>query len=76
MDHREEVQVWQEKLSEIGRKRANFQELAAEGLMIKEELRSMLDTSGLAPEAAEHELRLASEHSKDYRPSKVMPNTS
>jgi site-specific DNA recombinase len=44
VDHEGEACVWREKLSEIGRKRANFQELAAEGLMTKEELRSKLDT--------------------------------
>ncbi len=35
VDHGEEARVWQEKLSEIGRKRVNFQELAAEGFMTK-----------------------------------------
>jgi site-specific DNA recombinase len=64
VDHREEAHVWQQKLSEIGRKRANFQELAAEGLMTKEELRSKLDTLALAREAAERELRLASERAE------------
>jgi hypothetical protein len=39
-DHTDDANVWQEKRSEIGRKRANFQELAAEDLMTKEELRS------------------------------------
>jgi site-specific DNA recombinase len=64
VDHEGEAHVWREKLSEIGRKRANFQELAAEGLMTKEELRSKLDTLALAREAAERELRLASERSE------------
>jgi site-specific DNA recombinase len=64
VDYREEAHVWQEKLSEIGRKRATFQELAAEGLMTKEELRSKLNTLALAREAAERELRLASERSE------------
>jgi hypothetical protein len=59
-----EAHLWQEKLSEIGRKRANFQELAAEGLMTKEELRSKLDALALAREAAERELRLARERSE------------
>jgi hypothetical protein len=47
-----------------GRKRANFQELAAEGLMTKEELRSKLDTLEPAREEAERELRLAHERSE------------
>jgi hypothetical protein len=64
VDHEGEARVWREKLSEIGRKRANFQELAAEGLMTKEELRSKLDTLARAREAAERELRLASERSE------------
>jgi site-specific DNA recombinase len=64
VDHEGEARVWQEKLSEIGRKRANFQELAAEGLMSKEELRSKLDALALAREAAQRELRLASERSE------------
>ena len=64
VDHGEEARVWQEKLSEIGRKRANFQELAAEGFMTKEELRSKLDTLELAREAAERELRLSRERSE------------
>jgi hypothetical protein len=64
VDQEGEAHVWREKLSEIGRKRANFQELAAEGLMTKEELRSKLDTLALAREAAERELRLASERSE------------
>jgi site-specific DNA recombinase len=64
VDHEEEQRVWREKLSEIGRKRANFQELAAEGLMTKEELRSKQDTLELARETAERELRLASERSE------------
>ena len=64
MDHEREAHVWREKLSEIGRKRTNFQELAAEGLMTKEELRSKLDTLALAREAAERELRLASERAE------------
>jgi hypothetical protein len=45
-------------------KRANFQELAAEDLMTKEELRSKVDAWELAREAAEHELRPASERSE------------
>jgi hypothetical protein len=64
VDLAEEAHVWREKLSEIGRKRANFQELAAEGLMTKEELRSKLDTLEPAREAAERELRLAHERSE------------
>jgi hypothetical protein len=62
----------------LQRKRANFQELAAEGLMTKVELRSKLDTLALARKAAEPELRLASEPSeRDHRPSNVTtPNTS
>jgi site-specific DNA recombinase len=64
VDHEGEAHLWQEKLSEIGRKRANFQELAAEGLMTKEELRSKLDALALAREAAERELRLARERSE------------
>ena len=64
VDNEEEERVWREKLSEIGRKRSNFQELAAEGLMTKEELRSKLDTLALARETVERELRLASERSE------------
>src|SRR5215211_1248979 len=64
VDHEGAAHVWREKLFEIGRKRANFQELAAEGLMTKEELRSKLDTLARAREAAERELRLASERSE------------
>jgi site-specific DNA recombinase len=56
VDHKEEAHVWREKLSEIGRKRANFQDLAAEGLMTREELRSKLDNLELARETAEREL--------------------
>jgi DNA repair exonuclease SbcCD ATPase subunit len=52
------------KLSEIWHKRANVQELAADGLMTKEELRSKLDNLELAREAAERELRLARERSE------------
>jgi site-specific DNA recombinase len=64
VDHEGEMHIWQEKLSEVRRKRTNFQELAAEGLMTKEELRSKLDTLELAREAAECELRLAHERSE------------
>jgi site-specific DNA recombinase len=64
VDHEGEAHLWQEKLSEIGRKRANFQELAAVGLMTKEELRTKLDALALAREAAERELRLARERSE------------
>ena len=64
VDHGEEARVWQQKLSEIGRKRANFQELAAEGFMTKGELRSKLDALELAREAAERELRLSRERSE------------
>ena len=64
VDHEGEAHAWRETLSEIGRKRANFQELAAEGLMTKEELSSKLDTLALAREAAERELKLASERSE------------
>jgi len=58
------ARIWQEKLSEIERKRANFQELAAEGLMTKEELRLKLDNLEQAREVAERELRLARERSE------------
>jgi hypothetical protein len=64
VDHEGEAHVWREKLSEIGRKRANFQDLAAEGLMTREELRSKLDNLGRARETAERELRLVSERSE------------
>ncbi len=64
VDHEVEAHIWQEKLSEVRRKRANFQELAAEGLMTTEELRSKLDTLELARNAAERELRLAHERSE------------
>ncbi len=64
VDHGEEAHVWREKLSEIGRKRANFQDLAAEGLMTREELRSKLDNLELARETAERELWLVSERSE------------
>src|SRR3712207_3991731 len=64
VDHEGEAHVWQEKLSEIKRMRANFQELAAEGLMTREELRANLDNLELAREAAERELRLARERSE------------
>jgi site-specific DNA recombinase len=64
VDHGEEPHVWRKKLSEIGRKRANFQDLAAEGLMTKQELRSKLDNLELARETAERELRLVSERSE------------
>lgn len=55
VDHEEEVLIWQEKLTEVGRKRANFQELAAEGFMTKEELRSKLDILELACKAADRD---------------------
>jgi hypothetical protein len=64
VDHEEEAHVWREKLSEIGRKRANFQDFAAEGLMTKEELRSKLDTLELARQTAERELQLACQRSE------------
>ena len=55
----------QEKLSEIGRKRAaNFQDLATEGLMTKEELRSKLHNLELARETAERELQRVLEYSE------------
>jgi hypothetical protein len=44
--------------------------------MTKVELRSKLDTLALAREAAQHELRLASERSERLSASKVTPNTS
>jgi hypothetical protein len=59
-----DAHIWQEKLSEIGRKRANFQDLAVEGLMTREELRSKLDTLEVARETAEGELQRALEHSE------------
>jgi recombinase-like zinc beta ribbon protein len=64
VDREGEARIWQEKLSEIKRKRANFQELAAEGLMTRAELRSKLDNLEVAREAAERELRLARERSE------------
>jgi hypothetical protein len=69
-----EARIWQEKLSEIKSKRANFQELTAEGLMTKEELRSKLDNLEVARETAERELRLARERSE--RRSGGTPKTS
>ena len=64
VDHEAEAHAWREKLSEIGHKRASFQDLAAEGHMTKEELRSKLDNLELAREAAKRELRLARERSE------------
>lgn len=64
VDQGSQAHVWRERLSEIARKRTNYQELAAEGLMTMEGLRSKLDTLELAREAAERELRLAHEHSE------------
>jgi hypothetical protein len=64
VDHEGEAHVWRDKLSEVGQKRAKFQELAADGLMTKEELRSKLDALELTRQAAERELRLARERSE------------
>jgi hypothetical protein len=62
VDNEEEACAWRDKLSEIQRKRGDFQDLAAEGLMTKAELRSRLEELELAREAAEHELRLLDDH--------------
>jgi hypothetical protein len=58
VDNEEEACAWLDKLSKIQRKRGDFQDLAAEGLMTKAELRSRLEELELARDAAEHELRL------------------
>jgi capsule polysaccharide export protein KpsE/RkpR len=76
LDHEGEAHVWREKLSEVGRKRANFQELAVEGLMTKEELRSKLDALELARQAAERELRLTHERSERLSAFEREPDTS
>jgi uncharacterized protein with von Willebrand factor type A (vWA) domain len=76
VDREEEAHVWREKLSEIGRQRANFQELAAEGLMTKQELRSKLDNLEQARDTAERELRLARERSERLSASRRTQNTS
>ncbi len=58
VDDEEEASAWRDRLPEIQRKRGGFQDLAAEGLMTKAELRSRLEELELARQAAEHELRL------------------
>src|SRR3712207_8733858 len=63
----EEARAWREKLSEIERRRGGFQDLAAEGLMTKEELRSKLQELELAREVAERELLLL--ESRSEKPS-------
>jgi hypothetical protein len=64
VDYEGEAYIWQEKLSEIKRKIATFQDFAAEGLMTRKELRLKVDNLELAREAAERELRLARERSE------------
>lgn len=54
-----EIQAWQGKLSEVERKRSRFQDMAADNLMTREELRSKLEGLEQTREAIEHELALA-----------------
>ena len=58
VDNEREAYRWREKLSEIERKRSGFQDLAVEGFMTKEELRSKLQELKVAREVAERELLL------------------
>lgn len=51
-----EAKAWREKLSEIGHKRAAFQEMAAEGLVTFDELRTKLADLEEVRETAEREL--------------------
>ena len=51
-----EARMWSEKLAEAGRKRARYQEMAAEGLITFEELRERLAELGDACEVVRREL--------------------
>ena len=51
-----EAKAWREKLSEIGHKRAAFQDMAAEGLVTFDELKTKLADLEEARETAEREL--------------------
>jgi site-specific DNA recombinase len=55
-DPEEETKVWLEKCSEVARKRAAFQEIAAEGLITFDELRAKLAELEETRETAEREL--------------------
>jgi site-specific DNA recombinase len=66
VDNEQEAHRWREKLSEIERKRSGFQDLAAEGLMTKEELRSKLQELELAREVAERELLLVESRAERF----------
>jgi hypothetical protein len=57
-----ETERWLEEISEAGRKRARYQEMAAEGLIEFEELRAQLAVLEDTRKTAERELR-SLEHS-------------
>ena len=60
-----EAQRWLEEISEAGRKRARYQEMAAEGLIDFEELRTRLAALEDTRKTAERELR-ALEHRAEH----------
>jgi hypothetical protein len=55
-DSEREAKMWAGKLAEVGRKRARYQEMAAEGLITLDELRTQLAELGETRDAAQREL--------------------
>jgi DNA repair exonuclease SbcCD ATPase subunit len=59
-----ETERWLEEISEAGRKRARYQEMAAEGLIEFEELRAQLAALEDTRKTAERELRTLEAHTE------------
>jgi hypothetical protein len=62
VDPATETKRWSEEISEAGRKRARYQEMAAEGLIDFKELRTRLAALEDTGKTAEQKLRLAASH--------------
>lgn len=59
----DEARLWADKLAEVERKRARYQEMAAADLITFDELRSKLDELGETRDTAERELEAISDRS-------------
>jgi predicted nucleic acid-binding Zn-ribbon protein len=66
-DPEKEAQVFTNRIAEVDRKRAAYQDLVAEGLMEREELRAKLDALSHQKAAAEEELNALEERRRKVR---------
>jgi hypothetical protein len=70
-DPEKEAQVFTSKIAEVDRKRAAYQDLVADGLMEKEELRAKLDSLSRQKVAAEERLKSLEERRHKIRELQV-----